>query len=106
MPKAIILQHPPKRKTRCDFPKILMPTLESEIKMLEVFSGAKVIAITINHEGMNNQEVESITMMYEEKYQLPATDVLKNGCDKLIEKIYEVFPDLRSVKPVLWESQD
>ncbi|WP_438712532.1 DUF1611 domain-containing protein [Aquimarina muelleri] len=106
MPKAIILQHPPKRKTRCDFPEILMPTLESEIEMLEVFSGAKVIAITINHEGMNDQEVENVTTMYEEKYQLPVTDVLKNDCNKLIEKLYEVFPDLRSVKPILWEPQD
>ncbi|WP_299431489.1 DUF1611 domain-containing protein [uncultured Aquimarina sp.] len=106
MPKAIILQHPPKRRTRCDFPKISMPTLESEIKMLEVFSGSKVIAITINHEEMNDQEVESTIKTYEEKYQLPVTDVLKNDCSKLIEKLYEVFPDLIRVKSLLCQPQE
>lgn len=106
MPKAIILQHPPKRRTRCDFPKIPMPTLESEIKMLETFSGSKVIAITINHEEMNDQEVENITKTYEEKYQLPVTDVLKNDCSKLIEKLYKVFPDLIRVNPLLCQPQE
>ncbi|WP_103866128.1 DUF1611 domain-containing protein [Aquimarina sp. I32.4] len=106
MPKAIILQHPPKRHTRCDFPKIPMPTLESEIKMLEIFSGSKVIAITINHEGMNDLEVENTTRAYEEKYQLPVTDVLKNDCSKLIEKLHEIFPDLIRVNPLLCQSQE
>lgn len=105
-PKAIILQHPPKRTTRCDFPNIPMPTLKSEIKMLEVFSGAKVIGITINHEGMEDKEIETVTAEYEEKYHLPTTDVLKNGCSKLIEKLYEVFPDLINIKPLLWRLQD
>ncbi|WP_299606242.1 DUF1611 domain-containing protein [uncultured Aquimarina sp.] len=106
MPKAIILQHPPKRRTRCDFPEIPMPTIESEIKMLETFSGSKVIAITINHEDMNDQEVENITKAYEEKYQLPVTDVLKNDCSKLVEKLQEIFPDLISVNPLLCQSQE
>jgi uncharacterized NAD-dependent epimerase/dehydratase family protein len=106
MPKAIILQHPPKRTTRCDFPNIPMPTLESEIEMLEVFSGSKVVGIAINHEGMDDNEVETITAEYEEKYQLPTTDVLKNDCSKLIEKLYEVFPDLINIEPLLWQAQD
>ncbi len=106
MPGAIILQHPPKRQTRCDFPKILMPTLESEIKMLEIFSGSKVIAITINHEGMNDLEVERTIKTYEEKYQLPVTDVLKNDCSKLIEKLQEIFPDLIRINPLLCQPQE
>jgi len=106
MPKAIILQHPPKRITRCDFPEIPMPTLDSEIKMLEVFSGSKVIGITINHEGMDDKEIETVTAFYEKKYNLPTTDVLKNGCSKLVEKLYEVFPDLIDIKPLLWQPQD
>jgi uncharacterized NAD-dependent epimerase/dehydratase family protein len=40
-PKAIILQHPPKRKDRCDFPGIPMPTLESEIALAEIISGRR-----------------------------------------------------------------
>ena len=85
MPDAIILQHPPKRKNHCDYPGIPMPTLESEIELIEVFSKSKVIAITINHEDMTDDEVEKTIVEYEYKYELPTTDVLKYGCDKLLK---------------------
>ena len=100
MPQAIIIQHPPKRINHCDYPSIPMPTLESEIEMIEVFSGSKVIAITINHEDMSDEELKRTIVEYEYKYELPATDVLKDGCDKLIKKLYEVFPELQ--KQVMW----
>ncbi|WP_299184819.1 DUF1611 domain-containing protein [uncultured Aquimarina sp.] len=106
MPKAIILQHPPKRKTRCDFPQILMPTIDDEIKMLETFSGTKVIAITINHESMTDQEIKGTIKQYEEKYQLPVTDVLKNDCSKILIKLQEIFPNLISIKPPLCQPQE
>ncbi|NOX65453.1 MAG: DUF1611 domain-containing protein [Chlorobi bacterium] len=94
LPNAIIIQHPPKRKNYCDYPNIPMPTLESEIKLNELFSKSKVIAITLNHEDMTDNEVENTIVEYEGKYKLPTTDVLKYGCDKLIKKICEVFPAL------------
>lgn len=93
-PKAIILQHPPKRKDRCDFPGIPMPTLESEIELIEVTSGAKVIAITLNHEDMTDREIDDTVVEYERTYGLPTTDVLKHGCDKLVKRLYEEFPEL------------
>lgn len=106
MPRAIILQHPPKRINRCDFPNIPMPTIDSEIELIEVFSRAKVIAITINHEGMTEPEIDEKVLEYEAKYKLPVTDVLKHGSEKIIEKLYEVFPELIDIKPLLWELQD
>ncbi len=36
---------------------------------------------------MIDEEVENITKAYEVKYQLPVTDVLKNDCGKLVEKL-------------------
>ncbi len=95
MPNAIIMQHPPKRKYHCDYPNNPMPTLESEIKLNELFSKSKVIAITLNHEDMTDQELENTIVAYESKYALPTTDVLKYGTDKLVEKIVEVFPTLQ-----------
>jgi uncharacterized NAD-dependent epimerase/dehydratase family protein len=94
LPNAIIIQHPPKRKNHCDYPKLPMPTLESEIKLNELFSKSKVIAITLNHEDMTDHELENMIVEYESKYKLPTTDVLKYGCDKIIKKIYEVFPGI------------
>lgn len=106
MPKAIILQHPPKRSFRCDFPNIPMPSLQSEIELLEVFSKSKVIAITLNHEGMSDDVVEKTISAYELEFDLPTTDVLKHGCDKLIERLYETFPELINIQPLLWQPQD
>jgi len=93
-PDAIILQHQPKRKYRCDYPTIPMPTLKSEIELNEVFSKSKVIAITINDEEMTNAELKNTIIEYENSYQLPTTNVLKYGCDKIIKKIHEVFPEI------------
>ncbi|MEA3457203.1 MAG: DUF1611 domain-containing protein [Candidatus Thermoplasmatota archaeon] len=93
-PKAIIVQHPPKRKNLGDFPYILMPTLESEIELIEIFSRSKVIAITINHEDMTDEEIKEAITEYEKRFQLPTTDVLKYGCKKLVKRIFEVFPEL------------
>ena len=93
-PKAIIVQHPPKRKNLGDFPYIPMPTLESEIEMIEIFSRSKVIAITINHEDMTDEEIEEAITEYEKMFQLPTMDVLKYGCEKLVKRIFEAFPEL------------
>jgi len=94
LPKAIIVQHPPRRINHCDYPAIPMPTLESEIRLIEAFSNSKVIAITINHEDMTDQEVDQTVLDYEDIYKLPTTDVLKHGCGKLMETLFEEFPEL------------
>ena len=94
MPDAIILQHPPKRESYCDYPKIPMPALGDEIEMIETFSNTSVIGLTINHENMNNLEVKEIIKRYESDYNLPTTDVLKDGCDKLIRTLFKTFPKL------------
>ena len=98
-PRAIIVQHPPKRVNLGDFPYMLMPTLESEIELLEVFSKSKVIAITLNHEDMTNREVKETITEYEERFQLPTTDTLKYGCEKLVKRIFQVFPELSEGQP-------
>jgi len=94
-PDAIIVQHPPKREFLGDYPLIKMPTLESEIALLESFSKSPVIAITINHENMISKEVDKIMDKYQKQFNLPATDVLLHDCDTLIEKIVTSFPQLK-----------
>jgi len=95
VPNAIILQHPPKRKNHCDYPDIRMPTVESEIKLIEAFSQSKVIAITLNHEDMTDAELKDAIVEYESQYGLPTTDVLKFGCAKLVNTLLKVFPELQ-----------
>ena len=94
-PDAIIIQHPPKREFLGDYPLIKMPTLESEIALLESFSGSPVIAITINHENMISGEVDKTIDEYQKQFKLPVTDVLLHNCDSLIDKIVASFPQLK-----------
>ncbi|WP_117170963.1 DUF1611 domain-containing protein [Paraliobacillus sediminis] len=95
-PGAIIVQHAPKRERTGDFSYEKMPTIESEINLIETFSKSKVIAITINHENMTDEELITTISEYESNLKLPTTDALKFGCDKLITSIFEAFPELES----------
>jgi len=93
-PNAIVVQHPPKRKNLGDFSYMEMPTVKSEIDLIENFSKSKVIAVTINHENMSSAEINDYIAIYEDDLKIPATDVLEHGCDKLVATIYETFPSL------------
>ncbi|MBR8826596.1 MAG: DUF1611 domain-containing protein [Gomphosphaeria aponina SAG 52.96 = DSM 107014] len=94
MPHGIILQHPPSRKFRCDFPLLPMPTIESEIKLIEGISSSKVMAIALSHENLTNKEILKIIKNYEEYFLLPTTDVLNYGCEKLVKMLGDRFPKL------------
>jgi len=94
MPDGIILQHPSARTFRCDFPDLEMPTVESEIKLIEAISQAKVMAIALSHEDLSDEEMMKIIKRYEMQFQLPTTDVLNHGCHKLVQTLSNHFPKL------------
>lgn len=95
-PNSVIIQHPPKRKNLGDFEFMKMPTVESEIELIENFSKTKVIAVTLNHENMSDEELRGTIIAYEKQLKLPVMDVLKYGCDKLISTLFETYPELRN----------
>lgn len=95
MADGVILQHPPARKFRCDFPALAMPTPDSEIKLIETISKAKVIALALSHENMSENEVLEVIENYEQKFKLPTTDVLSSGCQKLVQALSDQFPKLK-----------
>jgi uncharacterized NAD-dependent epimerase/dehydratase family protein len=94
VPDGVILQHPPARKFRCDFPDLVMPTVESEIQLIEAISQSQVIAIALNHENLAEEEILKIIKDYEDRFRLPTTDVLNYGCQKLIQILNDRFPKL------------
>lgn len=95
MPDGVILQHPPARKTRCDFPHLAMPTVQREIQLIEAISPTSVLAIAINHEHLTEAETDNIIDRYERDFQLPTTDVLRYGCEKLVRALGDRFPQLQ-----------
>jgi uncharacterized NAD-dependent epimerase/dehydratase family protein len=93
-PNAIILQHAPKRRYRNfrkEELKLPMPDLDKEIEMLEKFSCAKVIGITINHENMTDEDIQETVKEYEGRFGIPCCDILKHGCNKLVDMVKEAF---------------
>lgn len=84
---GVILQHAPARKVYDGFDDYPMSPLEREIQILELLAQKPVIALTINHESMTESEVRSTIADYETRYGKPTTDVLLEGCDKLVSLI-------------------
>ncbi len=95
MPDGIILQHPPGRKFRCDFPQMPMPNVVSEICLIEAISQSQVMAIALSHEDLTVAEVQKTIKGYEDRLGLPTTDVLTYGCQKLVQGLCDRFPSLK-----------
>jgi uncharacterized NAD-dependent epimerase/dehydratase family protein len=99
-PDGVILQHAPKRAHRCDFPDMPMPDPADEIALIEAFSDTKVVGLTLNHEGMNEAEVDAAIKDYARKLGLPVTDALSRPVANLVEIVLSAFPALRE-RPVV-----
>ena len=56
-PDYVILQHAPKRIFYDGFPGYRIQPLNHQIQAIEIISGTKVRAITLNHEGMEKDEI-------------------------------------------------
>ena len=54
------MQHAPKREVLGDFPMMPMPTVASEIALIEAFADTRVIGVTINHEEMTAAELDRV----------------------------------------------
>ncbi|MEO5852626.1 MAG: DUF1611 domain-containing protein, partial [Nocardioides sp.] len=71
-PAGVIVQHAPMRRVLGDFPMVAMPTVASEVTLIEAFADTKVIGITVNHEGMaHDAEIEMAIDQIELELGLP-----------------------------------
>jgi len=71
-----------------------MPTVESEIELIETLSKSTVVAITLNHEDMTDEEIKKTITEYEKQLKLPTTDVLKFGSEKVVKRLFEIIPEI------------
>ena len=99
-PDGVVLQHAPRRKKRCDFENMDMPDPASEINLIETFSDTKIIGLTLNHEEMSDTEVSTAITQYEQDLGLPTTDALSRPPERLVEMVFEAFPELQD-KPAV-----
>ena len=90
-PDYVILQHAPKRIEYDGFPGYILHPLDHQIKAIEFISGRKVIAITVNHEGMKPSEIPAVCEQITHQTGLPAFDVLHDGPDGLMQTIHRLI---------------
>ncbi len=93
-PSAVVLQHAPARMYRTYHePELHLPngTIDREMELIKCYSGADVIGITLNHQGMTRKDVEKKIAEYEAKYGVPVCDVLVDGPGKIADAIIKQF---------------
>lgn len=83
--KGIILQHMPGRHLYDDNSdwNVPIPSLESEIALYEMYD-AKVLAVTLNEQGLAEEEVQKYQARMEEKLSIPVVRPLKEGMKRLM----------------------
>ena len=84
-PDAIILQHAPKRVYFDGFPGVKIPELEKFIKILEMLSDRKVIAISLNRENMTDWEVSEEITRLQSRLGIPVFDPLSVDAHSIVE---------------------
>jgi uncharacterized NAD-dependent epimerase/dehydratase family protein len=84
-PDFVILQHAPLRLEYDGFPGYPLHSLPEQINAIEIISGKKVIAVTVNHELMAKDDILPTCARITEETGLPAYDVLEFGAAELVQ---------------------
>ncbi len=83
-PDIVILQHAPARKAYDGFPDTPIHPLDQQIQAIELISQKPVVAITINHEGLQWDDVPRACAEITIATNRPAYDVLLDGAGNLV----------------------
>lgn len=86
-PDAVVLQHAPARKDYDGFPGYLIHPLEKQLQAIELISGKPVVAITINHENLDLEEIPELCAEITNATGLPTCDVLLQGPGSVIDAL-------------------
>lgn len=86
-PDFVVLQHAPTRKEYDGFPGYRLHSLEEQINAIKVVSGKDVIAVTLNHEGLQEEEIDAACAAVTAECGLPCFDVLARGAEGLVSLI-------------------
>ena len=101
-PAGVIVQHAPERRVLGDFPMVAVPTVASEVALIESFADTRVIGITVNHEGMaDDAAIGRAIDEIELDLGLPATDPLTRPLEQLVAMVLEAFPSLKESRAVV-----
>jgi uncharacterized NAD-dependent epimerase/dehydratase family protein len=92
-PHAVILQHAPARREYDGFPGYPLHSLERQIRAIECVSECPVAAVTINHEGMSEEEIPAACREISRATGLPAADPLRGGMEEIVALLGARIPE-------------
>jgi uncharacterized NAD-dependent epimerase/dehydratase family protein len=84
-PDVVVLQHAPTRTAYDGFPDCPMHAIARQIEAVELIGGKPVVAITLNHEGLEGDQISHACEQLQSETGLPTFDVLRDGADGLFE---------------------
>ena len=83
-PDLVVLQHAPARKEYDGFSGYPIQPLSRQIEAIQILSGKPVVAVTVNHEDLTDDQVPAVCKAIEMVVGLPALDVLRDRADRLV----------------------
>jgi uncharacterized NAD-dependent epimerase/dehydratase family protein len=92
-PDIVILQHPPARKDYDGFPGYPLQPLPQQVQAIELLSDKPVVAITVNHEDLLEDQIPVICNAIKMVTGLPAFDVLQDNGETLLQVLLSYLLD-------------
>ena len=86
-PDVVVFQYAPTRRVYDSFPDYPIHPLPDQIQLIELLSGKPVVAITINHEGLEEKEIPRVCDTISSTIGLPVFDVLAQGAEALADLV-------------------
>lgn len=90
-PHAVVLQHAPSRTDYDGFPGYALHPIRTQIQAIEFLSGKPVVAITLNHEGIEGKDIPSVCRRLSEETGLPVCDPVVDGPGLLVETVAKLL---------------
>jgi len=92
-PDVMVLQHAPGRQEYDGFPGYPLHSLPVQIQAVELLSGKPVVAITLNHENLTDEQLESAISTIQAETGLPTCAPLKTGLEPILEAVEAYFTE-------------
>ncbi len=92
-PDVVVLQHAPARLEYDGFPGYQLHPLPVQIQAIELLSGKPVVAITLNHENLTDEQLDSAMSHIRAETGLPTCAPLKTGLDPVMDVLEPYFTE-------------
>jgi uncharacterized NAD-dependent epimerase/dehydratase family protein len=95
-PQAVVLQHAPGREHYDGWPGFPIAGVERERRIIELLGPARVVAVTLNHEGLSPESMRRAASLLETETDLPCCDPLVDGVDQVLDALRRRFARIPS----------